>query len=364
LLGIGDDVTSAYKFHGHYPCSTQARLPFHPASLSLCYGNEYLILKDNMIPLELSFRFAPVGMGAAGALMREIWLVSKTKHEDTRFRLAAPPKKNPTGNQFIPVIATNTTPVDDPITAERYKDLRTTQRRPLSFYTNPQIADYSFDAFSPPHIVNERVPVYSWDHGQWLRSATGREAYTVTDVFSVPTPAHPQIEMAENGIYRIFIGGSSAYPGLTPSLLPEAMVLNPLVISGNTIIYKFLNANLYIRNIDDHETKLQFSASVEVGISALSNKKIYGSFCRIYNSKLDQSFDLPFRGTGYGQPLPDEIIEVSLMPGEVVRIKTTMIYSTNNCIIMNFNGRLLCARSVGDIMAFDPYTEEIRNMPY
>jgi len=364
LLNIGDDLTLEYKFHGHYPCSTQSRLPFHPASLPLCYGNEYLILKDNIIPLDLSFTFAPVGMGAVGALMREIWIVSKTKHLDNLARVAAQPRKNPTGNKFIPVIGSQNNPADDPITAERYKDLRTTGRRPLSYYTNTQINDYSFDNFSPPHIVDETVRLYSWDHGQWIRSATGQETHTITDRFSVPGAVHPEIPFAENGIYRIFIGGASAYPGLTPTLLPEAMVLNPLVISGNTIIYKFLNANLYIKNIDDHETKLQFTASVEVGISASSNKKVYGSFCRIYNSKTNETFDLPFRGTGFGQPLPEEIIEVNLIPGEVMRIKTTMIYSSNNCIRMNFNGKLLCGKSISDILAFDPYTEEIRNMPY
>jgi hypothetical protein len=197
-----------------------------------------------------------------------------------------------------------------------------------------------------------------------IRSATGQEPYTIADRFSVPDAVHPEIRFAENGIYRIFIGGSSAYPGLTPSSLPEAMVLNPLVISGNTILYKFLNANLYIKNIDDHETKLQFTSSVEVGISTSSKKKTYGSFCRIYNSQTNQSFDLPFRGMGYGEPLPEEIIEVNLMPGEVTRIKTTMIYSTNNCIRMKFNGKLLCGKSIGDIVAFDPYTVEIRDMPY
>jgi hypothetical protein len=364
LLSIGDDLTLEYNYHGHYPCSTESRSPFHPFSLSQCYGNEYLILKDNIIPLDLSFKFAPVGMGAAGALMREIWIVSKTKHADNLVRVAAQPRKNPTANKFIPVIGTQNNPVNDPITAERYKDGRVPERRPLSYYTNTQINDYSFDAFSAPHVVDETVPVYSWNHGQWIRSATGQETYTVTDGFSVPDRVHPEIRFAENGIYRIFIGGASAYPGLTPSLLPEAMVLNPIVISGNTIIYKFLNANLYIKNIDEHETKLQFTSSVEGAISASSKKKRYGSFCRIYISKFDQAFDLPYRGTGYGQPLPEEIIEVNLMPGEVTRIKTTMIYSTNNCIRLNFNGRLLCGKSIGDILAFDPYTEEIRNMPY
>ncbi len=379
-LNIDDSLTNQYNFHGHYPTSSQSMRPFHPYTLKLCYGNEYLIFKDNAAPLDLAFKFAMAGMGTRGGFNREIWLITPAKHKENLVRLYGDnnlykPNIIPTGTKFIPVIGTKNLPGGAAVTSDNYAEVyRSTGigyvRRPLDYYTRPQNSDdrdnrdYSFDTYAPPHIVDETVMVYSWDHGQNIRSATGNENYTVTDTcFAINIPGLP---VSEQVIYRAFIGGSSIYPGLTSTQLPEVMILRPIKIDGIIINYRFLNSNLYFKNIDNTEVTLQFTASVEEAINDTKVRILYGSFVRICIWKMNrpQTFDLPYRGNEYGQPLPDEIINVTLLPGEIIQVKTTMIYSYNNCIMMTFDGLLLCGKSKGDILAFEPYSAELKENYY
>lgn len=352
-LNIDDSLTREYTFYGHYPTASECRHPFHPQTLRTCYGNEYLVLKNNPARLDFAFKLTP-----ERSINREIWLVAPAKHRENLVRLQTP-HTNPTGTKFIPLIGSNTSAPDNPITEDSY-GAGTGVRKPLAHYTDTSGTEYSFDTFSPLHIVDEKVLVYSWDHGTSIRSATGFEKYTAIDSYYVKD-SNGKI-VAEKGIYRIFMAGSSAYPGLTQTHLPEAMILRPIVISENIIYYRFFNSNLCFKNIDNHDVTLQFTISVEN--ATLATRTMYGTFACIYISKLGQSFYLPYRGIGYGQPLPGEVIKITLVPGETMQVKTTMIYSNNNCIKMNFDGLLLCAKSVGDIAAFEPYSAELRENYY
>ncbi len=67
---------------------------------------------------------------------------------------------------------------------------------------------------------------------------------------------------------------------------------------------------------------------------------------------------------GYGTPSADNLFKVTIGAGEIVRIRTVLVYPTNDIVRMHTNARLLCGQTVDDINAFQDRFAEIRDCPY
>ncbi|MEJ7736991.1 MAG: hypothetical protein WKF97_06155 [Chitinophagaceae bacterium] len=355
-LHLVNDRVPEYTFHGHYPSAAQAGGSNHPRSVNLVRDNEYWILKPDIGQLALQLRFTPRLMNVAGGFgFSEMWIMGPVTYKQNRLRTDG----RIVADKFIPIYRPSDVNPDIPsdFYASHYPDpaSQTLDENGRRISALEDLVSLGFfNEYSGPHDLWRYG--YNWEKSDYYLTRAKSELYTIRD----------SVNTEEKGVYHVYINGKSVYPGLTPDGLPEVMVLNPypthdrLNDSGD---YVFTNSRLYLKNVAPFEVNLFFWASVPASPRDSDPKKLYGSFARIEVREVAPNFpilasaELAYTGGGYGSI--DSGIRYTLPPGSVIILHTTLIHEMT-LVRLRMNktdgtpgGKLLCAKSLEDIQAFD-----------